>query len=111
MRYDHDPYIVISDDGRLYWIIDAYTVSNRYPYAQPTSWGNYVRNSVKVVVDAYNGFVDFYQVEPDPVLDVYSSIYPGWLKSIDAMPEGLKSHLRYPEDLWSCRHKFTEHTI
>lgn len=99
LRYDHDPYIVISDDGRLYWIIDAYTVSNRYPYAQPTSWGNYVRNSVKVVVDAYNGFVDFYQVEPDPVLDVYSSIYPGWLKSIDAMPEGLKSHLRYPEDL------------
>lgn len=99
LRYDHDPYIVIGDDGRLYWIIDAYTFSNRYPYAQPTNWGNYVRNSVKVVIDAYNGFVDFYQVEPDPMLDVYSSIYPGWLKPLSEMPEGLQAHLRYPEDL------------
>lgn len=59
LRYDQDPYIVIGDDGRLYWMVDAYTTSYRYPYAQPTSWGNYIRNSVKVVIDAYNGSVDF----------------------------------------------------
>lgn len=103
LRYDQDPYIVIGDNGRLYWIIDAYTTSYRYPYAQPTSWGNYIRNSVKVVIDAYNGFVDFYQVEPDPVLDVYAKIYPGWLKSISEMPSMLRAHLRYPEDLFALQ--------
>ena len=103
LRYDQDPYIVIGDNGRLYWIIDAYTTSYRYPYAQPTSWGNYIRNSVKVVIDAYNGFVDFYQVEPDPVLDVYAKIYPGWLKSISEMPSMLRAHLRYPEDLFDLQ--------
>ncbi len=101
LQYDQDPYIVIGDDGNLYWIIDAYTVSNRYPYAQPISWGNYIRNSVKVVIDAYNGDVSFYQVEDDPVLEVYSNIFPGLLKQFHELPAGLENHLRYPEDLLS----------
>lgn len=99
LRYDNDPYIVISDQGNLFWIIDAYTVSSRFPYAKPTpGWGNYIRNSVKVVVDAYNGSVGFYQVEPDPLLEVYSAMFPGWLKPLSEMPAGLQAHLRYPED-------------
>lgn len=103
LHFDQDPYIVIGDDGRLYWIIDAYTTSYRYPYAQPTSGGNYIRNSVKVVIDAYNGFVDFYQVEPDPVLETYAKIYPGWLKPLSEMPEMLRAHLRYPEGLFALQ--------
>lgn len=104
LRYDNDPYIVISDEGNLFWIIDAYTISNRYPYSIPISgWGNYIRNSVKVVVDAYNGSVGFYQVEEDPLLEVYSSIFPGWLKQVEEMPEGLEKHIRYPEDLLSIQ--------
>lgn len=103
LRYDQDPYIVIGGDGRLYWIIDAYTASFRFPYAQPTSWGNYIRNSVKVVIDAYNGFVDFYQIEPDPILETYAKIFPGWLKPLSEMPETLREHLRYPEDLFALQ--------
>lgn len=100
LKYDNDPYIVISDEGNLYWIMDAYTVSNRFPYAQPTyGWGNYIRNSVKVVVNAYDGTVGFYQIEEDPLLDVYNSIFPGWLQSLEDVPEGLDKHFRYPEDL------------
>ncbi len=99
LRFDNDPYIVISDKGNLFWIIDAYTVSSRFPYADPTpGWGNYIRNSVKVVVDAYNGSVGFYQVEPDPLLETYSEIFPGWLQQLSDMPEGIQAHLRYPED-------------
>lgn len=100
LQYDNDPYIVISESGRLYWIIDAYTVSNRFPYAQPTYDGrNYIRNSVKVIVDAYHGTVGFYQVSEDPLLETYSAIFPGWIKSIDELPENLGEHIRYPEDL------------
>src|SRR5690606_25501113 len=92
LRYDNDPYIVISDQGNLFWIIDAYTVSSRFPYAKPTpGWGNYIRNSVKVVVDAYNGSVGFYQVEADPLLEAYSAIFPGWLKPLSEMPEDLQA--------------------
>lgn len=99
LRYDQDPYIIIGDDGQLYWMIDAYTVSDRFPYALPTKWGNYVRNSVKVVIDAYDGDVSFYQVEPDPLLEVYKKIYPGWIQPVSEMPHGLQAHMRYPEDL------------
>ncbi|KLU40455.1 MAG: hypothetical protein AA931_02405 [Peptococcaceae bacterium 1109] len=99
LRYDNDPYPVLHN-GRIYWMIDAYTTSWRYPYALPTAgWGNYVRNSVKVVVDAYNGTIDFYQVEPDPLLESYSRMFPGLIKPGEQMPEGLSRHMRYPEDL------------
>ncbi len=99
LRYDNDPYIVIHN-GRLFWMIDAYVYSYRFPYAQPTlGWGNYIRNSVKVVVDAYNGSIDFYQVEPDALLETYRAVFPNLIKPITEMPLGLREHMRYPEDL------------
>ena len=103
--YDSDPYIVIADDGKLYWIQDAYTISNDFPYSKPYSrLFNYIRNSVKVVVDTYNGDVDFYIVDPeDPIIQVYDKIFPDLFKSIDKMPEDLHSHIRYPEDLFKVQ--------
>jgi uncharacterized membrane protein (UPF0182 family) len=99
---DSDPYVVVSDDGKLYWIIDAYTTSDRLPYSkQLKNWVNYMRNSVKVVVDAYNGRVNFYISDPDDVIiKVYASIFPGTFKPINEMPEDLKKHVRYPRDLF-----------
>ncbi len=101
VAYDSDPYLVIND-GRLFWMIDGYTVSDRYPYSNPTSGGfNYIRNSVKVVVDAYNGSVDFYVADKDdPIIKAYSRAYPGTFKNLDEMDEGLLEHLRYPETLF-----------
>lgn len=100
LRFDRDPYLVLSE-GRLFWIADAYTSSSRFPYAAPTpGWGNYVRNSVKAVIDAYNGSVDFYVVDEEPVIAALSRIYPGVFKPISAMPEDLRRHLRYPEELF-----------
>ena len=102
-QLDHDPYVVISD-GRLYWMQDAYTTSGWFPYAQPASDGgnlNYIRNSVKVVVDAYNGTVDFYVSDPaDPIIATYRRIFPALFKPFDAMPADLQQHIRYPEDLF-----------
>ncbi len=103
LEYDQDPYIVVSD-GRLYWIQDAYTVSDRYPYSQPWGGVNYIRNSVKVVIDAYNGSMDFYMVEPDePMVQTYSKIFPDLFKDLEEMPEGLRDHLRYPVDLFTAQ--------
>jgi uncharacterized membrane protein (UPF0182 family) len=102
LRLDHDPYIVVAD-GRLFWIQDAYTTSDYFPYAQPLpSRGiNYIRNSVKVVVDAYNGTVDFYLVDPsDPIAATYERIFPGLFKPFESMPQDLQKHVRYPEDLF-----------
>ena len=101
LRYDPDPYIVL-DEGRLFWVMDAYTVTDRYPYSQPyRGWGNYVRGSVKVIVDAYHGTVDFYIIDDeDPLIRMYSQVYPGLFKPIEAMPKGLREHLRYPEELF-----------
>ncbi len=102
LQLDHDPYIVISD-GRLYWIQDAYTTSNWFPYAQPQANGeiNYIRNSVKAVVDAYDGTVSFYVADPtDPILATYRNIFPTLFKPLAAMPADLRQHIRYPEDLF-----------
>ena len=102
LRLDHDPYIVISG-GRLFWIQDAYTTSRWFPYSQPLPGDgiDYLRNSVKVVIDAYNGSVDLYDVAPaDPVLATYRRIFPGLFKPLAAMPADLQRHLRYPEDLF-----------
>ncbi len=100
---DNDPYIVIND-GRLFWIQDAYTVTDKYPYSEKY-WGiNYIRNSVKIVVDAYNGDVSYYVVdEKDPIINTYSTIFPNAFKSFEDMPEGLKNHTRYPEDLFKLQ--------
>jgi len=102
LQLDRDPYVVISQ-GRLFWMQDAYATSPWFPYAQPLPEGgpNYIRNSVKVAVDAYNGTVTFYLVDPaDPVAATYRRIFPGLFKPFSAMPADLQKHIRYPEDLF-----------
>ncbi len=96
--FDQDPYLVISQDGKLIWMIDAYTVSNRLPYSKRADRRiNYIRNSVKVTVDAYNGSISFYTSDlSDIMLKVYSKIFPGMFRPIGEMPAGLKQHIRYP---------------
>ncbi|MDW7740040.1 MAG: UPF0182 family protein [Bacillota bacterium] len=103
LRYDSDPYIVVCD-GRLFWIQDAYTVTRSFPYSAPYGDINYIRNSVKVVVDAYNGSVDYYVMDPeDPLVQTYSRIFPEFFKPIEEMPQNLISNLRYPEDLFNVQ--------
>ena len=104
LRYDTDPYLVISE-GRLVWMLDAYTTSSRYPYATPASNRiNYIRNAVKIVVDAYNGTTTFYLAEPDePIARTLRAIFPGFLQPLDAMPEDLRRHIRYPEGLFTLQ--------
>ena len=102
LRLDHDPYLVISD-GRMFWMQDAYTVSSYFPCAQPAQelGLNYIRNSVKVIVDAYNGTVDFYLMDTaDPVAATFQRIFPSLFKPFSAMPADLQRHIRYPEDLF-----------
>ena len=98
---DHDPYMVISEKGRLFWICDAYTISSSFPYSQPFSGINYIRNSVKVVIDAYNGSMKFYVAdENDPIVRTIGNIFPGVLHPLSAMPPDLLKHIRYPEDIF-----------
>lgn len=102
LRFDSDPYSVLVD-GKLYWIIDAYTSTAHFPYAMPHGqWrANYVRNSVKVVVDAYDGTVDFYIFDDeDPLIETYAKMFPGLLRPGAEMPDAIRSHVRYPEDLF-----------
>src|SRR5713226_2080472 len=102
LSLDHDPYLVISE-GRMYWIQDAYTTSEYFPSAQPAPDlnFNYIRNSVKAVIDAYNGTVDFYLIDQaDPIAATYRRIFPGLFKPFAAMPPDLQKHIRYPEDLF-----------
>lgn len=106
LGYDRDPYMVISKEGKLFWIQDAYSISSNYPYSTPVAGGyfNYIRNSVKVVIDAYNGTMDFYIIDQkDPVIKVYQNIFPQLFKNIDQMPEDLKEHIRYPKDLFQVQ--------
>jgi uncharacterized membrane protein (UPF0182 family) len=106
LRYDRDPYLVIGPDGRLYWLLDAYTTSDRFPYSEPMGDLNYIRNSVKVVVDAYDGTPTFYVIDPaDPMIKSYMTIFPDLFTPISAMPDWLRAHLRYPEDLFSIQAK------
>jgi len=105
LSYDSDPYLVIGDTGRLFWVQDAYTLSNLFPYSDPSGAGfqqfNYIRNSIKVVIDAYNGNVTFYIVDgSDPLARTYAKIYPKLFKPFSAMSADLKQHLRYPYDLF-----------
>ena len=90
LEYDEDPYPVIND-GKLLWIIDGYTTSDRYPFSEPQDDINYIRNSVKVTVDAYNGDVNFYIIdEKDPIIKNYSSIFKGLFKNISELPKGVE---------------------
>jgi hypothetical protein len=103
LEYDKDPYLVIGGDGGLYWIHDAYTTSDRFPYSQPAPGGslNYIRNSVKVVTNAYDGAITFYVADPeDPIIRTYASAFPGALRPLDEMPDYLRPHLRWPEGIF-----------
>ena len=105
IQYDEDPYIVIND-GRLFWIIDGYTTSSLYPYSTPFVRGgvNYIRNSVKVVIDAYNGDTSFYIAdENDPIIMTYNKVFPDLFQPLDNMKEGLRAHLRHPQDLFDIQ--------
>ena len=109
LQLDQDPYLVVADD-KLWWILDGYTVSDRYPYSTRFGEGlfeseiNYIRNSVKIVADAYNGTVEFFIIDPeDPLIQMYQKAFPSLLKPFDAMPESLKEHIRYPADLFSVQ--------
>src|SRR5437764_1484547 len=108
LTYDADPYIVVGGDGHLYWMLDAYTTTDTYPYARhyDTAAGaiNYIRNSVKVTVDAYDGSVAFYVFDKDdPVLRAYRNLFPALFRDADAMPEPLRAHVRYPETLLTAQ--------
>ncbi|MGC2160354.1 MAG: UPF0182 family protein, partial [Silvibacterium sp.] len=108
LSLDRDPYAVLSN-GKLYWIQDAYTTSDKFPYSSPYSDDsgtdlNYIRNSVKIVVDMYDGTVSFYVMDPkDPVLAVYQRAFPGVFKDLSQLSPDLKNHLRYPEDLFAIQ--------
>jgi uncharacterized protein len=111
LTYDRDPYLV-SADGRLTWVWDAYTVSGRYPNAQPLDenspfpGANYVRNSVKVTMDAYDGTVRFFIADPkEPIVAAWARIFPGMFEPLSAMSESLRAHLRYPEDLFIAQNR------
>lgn len=129
LRYDTDPYLVVVDTGNkqwqhsyrpsspdgssvtspdesyLYWVIDAYTTSDRYPYSDPLGNGfNYMRNSVKVVIDAYHGSVNFYVADPqDPIIQAWSQAFPGMFQPLAEMPTALQRHIRYPQDFFQVQ--------
>ncbi|QHG15413.1 UPF0182 family protein [Nostoc sp. ATCC 53789] len=113
LKFDSDPYLVAaaanqdfpSNPSYLYWIIDAYTTSDRYPYSDTGSDGiNYIRNSIKVVIDAYNGTVNFYIADPsDPIIATWSGIFPQMFKPLSTMPVNLRSHTRYPVDFFKIQ--------
>ena len=111
---DNDPYAVVAD-GQIYWMLDAYTHTAAYPYSQPIFWQpggiraggiwlNYIRNSVKIVVNAYDGSVRFYVADPnDPIIQTYQRVFPGLFRPLSEMPQALRAHVRYPEDLFKIQ--------
>ncbi len=101
--YDADPYIVLADN-RLFWMLDGYTVTSRYPYSEGFEGINYIRNSVKIVIDAYHGGVTYYVIDhDDPLINTYRNIFPSLFRDFAEMPESLKSHVRYPEQLFKIQ--------
>ena len=105
LQFDQDPYIVVGADGRLYWMMDAYVTSNRFPYSEPYfDRFNYIRNSVKVVMNAYDGLPTFYIVDAaEPITAAYARIFPTLFQPMEAMPEFLLRHIRYPTDLFAVQ--------
>lgn len=107
LEYDRDPYVVVAD-GKVYWIYDAYTTTDGYPYSKRIRFKgkrtNYVRNSVKVVIDAHTGETTYYVAEPDdPVIQTYRKAFPDLFEDMAAMPPSLHDHVRYPEDAFSVQ--------
>jgi len=106
ITFDRDAYVVIAQGGRLFWIVDGYTNSDRFPYSEPLrrQGTNYVRNSVKAVIDAYNGTVEIYMSDStDPIIQSFGKIFPQVFKPLDAMPDDLRAHVRYPQDLFTIQ--------
>ena len=110
LSYDSQPYLVVGNDGQLYWIHDAYTTSNMFPYSEPFPQAqngnsfNYINNSVKVVINAYSGDVSYYVINPtDPIVQTLQKIYPKLFKPFSEMPDFLKAHIRYPTDLFNIQ--------
>jgi uncharacterized protein len=105
LSYDSQPYLVVADDGSLQWIVDAYTTSGQYPYSDPTTGiGNYIRNSVKITVGAYDGRVRFYVSDPsDSLIRAYQDIFPGMFHPLSDMPPDLRAHIRYPQDFFAVQ--------
>ncbi|MHB8412725.1 MAG: UPF0182 family membrane protein [Candidatus Acidiferrales bacterium] len=105
LSYDRHPYLVVASDGSLQWIVDAYTTSRHYPYSEPTAGvGNYIRNSVKITISAYDGRVRFYISDPsDPLIRAYARIFPGVFQPLSEMPPDLRAHIRYPQDLFAIQ--------
>ncbi|MDE3178317.1 MAG: UPF0182 family protein, partial [Acidobacteriota bacterium] len=105
LSFDSHPYLVVANDGTLHWILDAYTTTSQYPYSEPTQGvGNYIRNSVKVTIDAYTGQVRFYISDPtDPLIQAYARIFPGVFKPLSQMPPDLRAHIRYPQDFFAVQ--------
>ena len=105
LQFDSDPYMVVAGNGSLYWMLDGYTTSDRYPYSDPTDqMGNYIRNSVKATINAYTGQVNYYIADPaDPLIQVYSRIFPGVFHPLNEMPSDLQAHIRYPEAFFSVQ--------
>lgn len=105
LAFDADPFLVVTDSGRLVWMLDAYTATDRYPYSARTGDGiNYLRNSVKVAVDAYDGEIRAWLSDPsDPMINTLSQIYPDLLRPLSEMPADLRAHMRYPEDLFRAQ--------
>jgi uncharacterized protein len=113
LQFDNDPYVVLGGDGKLYWFHDAYTTSNLFPYSTPLEQANplvprwrlnYIRNSVKIVTDAYSGETHFYIVdETEPLVAAYRQIFPDLFTPISEMPDHLQRHIRYPSDIFSIQ--------
>ncbi len=106
LRFDQDPYIVIDDQGHLYWMLDAYTFTDKYPYSQPfdSAGNNYIRNAVKITINAYSGEMKFYVADDnDPIIKTYEKIFPGMYLPLESMPDSLKAHIRYPEDMFQIQ--------
>ena len=103
LSYDRDPYVVVSE-GKVYYMLDAYTTSTQYPYSQPQNGINYIRNSVKVVIDAYDGSINYYMADStDPIVQTYAKIYPKLFKDMSEIPADLKTHFRYPSDIFNIQ--------
>ncbi len=118
LTYDENPYLVVTDSGKQVWVLDAYTMSNQYPYAQKSVVKvgdykkeiNYIRNSVKVLIDAYNGDINFYITdETDPIMMAYNKVYPNLFKNVDTIPQDISSHFVYSEYLYNVQSQILEY--
>ena len=107
LLFDNDPHVLVSSDGKVYWMLNGFLTTNRYPYAEPIRFKNnrfnYIQDSVKAVIDAYNGTITYYIIKDDPLLAAYSKIYPELFKPLSSMPKDLRTHLRYSEDLFKIQ--------